>query len=937
VEDFDMTRCPRVVSLELLLVVLFALPAPARAQVGQAELRGTVVDEHGGVLPGATIAATQVDTGALRTTIASATGTYVMPALPVGPYRVVAELPGFSTLAKEGIRLAVGDSASLDFTLKVASVAETVTVQGESALVDTKKSELAGRVEQRQVEGLPVNGRDWLGLVALVPGARGNPGAIQAGSSGSDMAKYQVDGVDVSNQCCGGSNQGYSMENIEEFKVETNRYDAEYGRVNGAVINAVTKTGTNTVRGTGFGFFREDHFFGPFHDAPSFFTGQISPFDQKQSGLNSGGPIVKNKAFYFASYEYQKLGATVRPNTGYAQYDVDVPADTTSYYTTARVDYQPNAAHRLFGRMSIYDKKQLNVGVGGTTTVSGGYSYPSYNHDASLGETWVISSRALNEVRAGFSAINNKLDSNCYCVQLSFPSAIIGSPTNAPQWWKEMNIQVNDLFSYFVPSWHGEHNLKAGFQFFRPHFWGAFPDPAFGQFKFAKDPTNFNDPATYPVATQYSTQLGDTSYSIMNPTYGAFFQDNWTLNRKLTLNLGLRYDLEAGTSNTDVPSPIQPGARPLDKDNIAPRAGFAYDLNGDGRSVVRGGIGRYYDKVMLNLTSNERRSILGEFIPVTIIKPAFNNPLNGLTFQDYKNQNIPGGLTVLDNNYQTPYNDQISIGLAQQLKPGYAMQIDYVHTRGSNEPMTPQINYFENPVTGLPEGPATFGRPYPAYTNITMTTSTGKSAYDGLQIGATARTRRVTLGGTYTLSRTYDNHNGNRGGTPTNWFNLGDEYTFSSTDQRHRLVANAVTVLPYDVQASAILFIGSPRPIAVVTSLDPFGLGYTGRWLDASGDTLPRDSVRTGCDACFPVTVNGVTTYDGVSGWDRKLDLRLAKSFKVRYFTLQGMMDVFNVLNNKNATGYSATYGSKTYLQPSSQTNLFYQPRQMQFGFRVSY
>jgi len=924
----------RVVSLALLIL---AMSTSAIAQVGQAELRGTVVDESGGALPGATITATHVDTGTVRTTITTAAGTYAMPALPIGAYKIVAELTGFGTVAKEGIRLAVGDAASLDFTLKVATVAETITVQGESPLVDTKKSELSGRVEQRQVDGLPVNGRDWLGLVALVPGARGNVGSIQAGASGSDMAKYQVDGVDVTNQCCGGSNQGYSMENIEEFKVETNRYDAEYGRVNGAVINAVTKSGTNRVRGTGFGFFREDQFFGPFHDAPSPFTGVVSPFDQKQSGINSGGPIVKNKAFYFASYEYQKLGATVRPNTGYPQFDVDLPADTTSHFTTARLDVQPNNAHRLFGRMSIYDWKQLNVGVGGTTTVSGGYSRPSSNHDFSLGDTWVLSARAVNEIRAGFSAINNKLDSNCYCVQLNFPSAIIGSPTNSPQWWKEMNIQVNDLFSYFVPAWHGEHSLKTGFQFFRPHFWGAFPDPAFGQFTFTRDPADFNNPATYPAPTRYVTQLGDTSYTIMNPTYGAFVQDNWTVNRNLTINLGVRYDLETGTSNTDVPNPIQPGVRPLDKNNVAPRFGFAYDLHRYGRSVIRGGVGRYFDKVMLNLTSNERRSILGEFIGVTVVNPSFANPLNGLTFDDYRNQHIPGGLTVLDNNYQTPYNDQISIGLAQQLATGYSMQIDYVHSRGYNEPMTPQINYFEDPVTHLPLNPARYGRPYPAYTTITMTTSTGKSAYDGLQLGVTGRTRRLTLGGTYTLSRTYDNHNGNRGGTPTNWFNLDDEYTYASSDQRNRFVLNAVAMLPYDVQASAIVFVGSPRPIGVGTNLDPFGLGYTGRWLDATGATIPRDSERTGCDACFPVTINGVTTFESVSGWDRKIDFRLAKSVKARHATMQVMMDVFNVTNIKNATGYTTNYFSRTYLQPSSSTSLNYQPRQVQFGFRVSY
>src|SRR5258706_5087574 len=334
----------RLQALLLTLLASLLIPPSLLAQVAQAELRGGVLDESGAALPGATITATHVETGTVRTTVTSATGTYVMPALPIGVYKISEELAGFGTLTKEGIRLAVGESASLDFALKVASVAETITVQGESPLVDTKKSELSGRVEQRQVESLPVNGRDWLGLVSLVPGARGNPGAIQAGSSGSDMAKYQVDGVDVTNQCCGGSNQGYSMENIEEFKVETNRYDAEYGRVNGAVINAVTKSGSNAFRGTGFGYFRNDKF----GDAPNFFTGQVAPFEQNQTGLNSGGPILKNKAFYFASFEYNDLIATAHPNTGYAQFDVNAPNNTTKYYTTARGDIQVNDKHRVF-------------------------------------------------------------------------------------------------------------------------------------------------------------------------------------------------------------------------------------------------------------------------------------------------------------------------------------------------------------------------------------------------------------------------------------------------------------------------------------------------------------------------------------------------------------------------------------------------------------
>jgi hypothetical protein len=239
--------------------------------------------------------------------------------------------------------------------------------------------------------------------------------------------------------------------------------------------------------------------------------------------------------------------------------------------------------------------------------------------------------------------------------------------------------------------------------------------------------------------------------------------------------------------------------------------------------------------------------------------------------------------------------------------------------------MTPSVNFFEDPVTHLPLSPAKFGRPFPQYTNITMTTSTGKSQYDGLQLGLNRRGNHLQLGASYTLSRTLDNHNGNRGGTPTNWFNLNDEYTYAGSDQRHRLIANVVASLPFDIQAAAIYFVGSPRVLNVSTSLDPFGLGYTGRWLESpaqcpcTGATVPRNSQRS-------------------VGNDKKLDLRVSKSIKVQgRVALQGVLDAFNVLNARNVTNYVTNVFSKTYLQPASSTNLFYQPRQVQLGFRISY
>ena len=904
-----------------ILAAMVIAASPTAAQTSQAEIRGTVVDQSGAALPGVTVTATHVDTGAFRTTITTETGVFLMPAMPIGLYRLQLELAGFTSVVSENLRLEVGQSAVLSFTMKLATVQETLTVTGESPLVESQKSELAGRVSAAQVQDLPLNGRNWLDLVALVPGARGNPGTVRAGFAGSDMAKYQVDGIDVSGTCCGGSNQGYSQETIQEFEVITNRYDAEYGRAAGVVINAVTKSGTNQIHAAGFSFLRDSDL----GDARNFFTDTVQPFHERQSGVNGGGPIKRDRAFFFGSYEFQRRAVTAIPKTGFAAFDVPASNDISRHYTTGRVDVQLSQLHRLFVRSSKYDWEQINVGVGERAALSNGYSRPSKNTDLSIGETWVISNRLVHEIRAGFSAIDNQLISNSKLPLHTFPSIVLGSPTNSPQWWKEFNVQVHNSFSYFIPSWYGEHSVKTGVQFFQPHYKGAFPsaEPWGASYTFSTDPGDPADPRTYPAPTRFSIVLGDPSYKILNTTYGAFFKDDWVVSPRLTLNLGFRYDIELGTVNTDLQNPIEPGKKRGDYNNIAPRLGFAYDVTGDGRTLIRGGYGRNFDKVLLNISSNERRSLLFQFASQLVLNPPYTNPLGGITFEDIKRQNLPRNIVVIANDYKTPTQDQISIGLAQQVGSRVALQVDYVHSEGFNEPRARGVNFFEDPVTHLPIHPNRGGRPYPQFNDITRYETTAGSEYDGWQFGFQGRAigpqwARSDVGASYTLSWTYSDHESNRFDGVNNPFNLADEWSFSASDQRHRVGANTSTRLPWGFQVATIFFAGSKRPINTRTTLDPFGSG-TGRWLDTAGNTVPRNSKRTAKN-------------------DYKLDVRLSKIFttasRVR---LQGIIEAFNVLNTKNLSNYNGIVTATNYLQPASSTDVFYQPRQLQFAFRVLY
>src|SRR5262245_46540818 len=584
---------PMLVSC-LTVGLIACCPPPVAAQLAEGELRGTVVDESGAVLPGVTIIAVHLETGTSRTTTTEVNGGYLMPSMPLGTYRVTAELSGFSTVIRDGFRIAVSASVGINFTMQVATLEETLTVTGESPLVDTKKSSLSGRVDPEQVQALPLNGRNWLDLVSMVAGSRGNPGDIRAGASGADAARYQMDGLSVTGQGTGGETQSYSQEIIAELQVLTNRFDAEYGRVTGAVVNAVTKAGTNQFRGAVYDYIRDDAM-----NAKDFVTGNVTPLHEAQAGLTLGGPIVRDKAHFFGSYERQGRDITNIPTTGIAQYDQPVASPITRHLISARVDMQLNNNNRLFVRTNPYKELRIAEGVGAKVTYSAGDNYHAYNQDGVMGWTWVVNNRLVAETRAGAFYCHKSLEELAQTPRYAFPSVTLGPATNVPQWWQEEIFQANEALSYFLPTSHGEHRIKAGFQYQRSYYKGELPSHSFGNFSFDKDPTNWNDMNTWPKPTTYGVSLGDFHYNVVNPAYGAYAQDDWTAAQRLTLNLGLRYDFEPAVNNPGLEEEaVQSGERHGQKLNFAPRLGFTYDLSGDGKSILRAGAGRYYGNIL---------------------------------------------------------------------------------------------------------------------------------------------------------------------------------------------------------------------------------------------------------------------------------------------------------------------------------------------------
>ena len=801
----------------LALAVTFWLSTTvlAFAQQGTAELVGKVTDTQGGVLPGVAIVITNEDTGVYREVLTGPNGSYTAAQLIPGRYRISAQLEGFKGLNRRGISLTVGVTTTVDLTLDVGAVAETVTVTAESPLVDVTSAEVGGHISAQELTELPAGNRSYMAFVGTVPGAQFVPttgflnDTMLANGQPAAANNVMFDGAGNVDDLRGSNVGGQARtanEAVQEVQVLTNQFDAEFGRASGAVINAVTKSGTNQLRGSLFDFFT-----GRAVTAKDYFT-RVSDLEKpqvakKEWGGTIGGPIVLNKLHYFASVERlvqnrnQSKTYPTRPEFSFSSSD-----DVSAWNTLWRIDHQVTPSNTWAFRWLRESAPQFNVLDGARDTAES--NDDETDLDQTLVGTWttVASNTKVNSVRFGLTK-EQTTHSNArlralkpeYATCTVCPRQIIQDQALLPPIlaYLSFNAQADDTsdfslddaytledtFSWFVPDRAGRHDLKFGARF--THVWISNPNNsnANGTYTFNSDRAfNSADPSTYPE--RFSIRVpGALDYELTSQVWELYAQDKWATNSGLTLSLGIRYDLEIIPINEDPGNPLfsDPRKYPVDKNNVAPRLGFVWNPDGKGKSVLRGGYGIFYDRTLLGTVDNflfdtkysntftaqfpqnaadpgpSRGQLPSEFVlntpTVSQLTPAIRAYLNGLFPAGTVRRNS-GTVTWDDPEREQPSFHQITAGYERELVPGLSASADYVRMLGRDLFFNPNLNIGTRRNTSR-TGPIDFLDPYgllnrslaasetPYNSTVRLlTTKYGYSNYDALNVSIEKRYAR---------------------------------------------------------------------------------------------------------------------------------------------------------------------------------------------------
>lgn len=947
------------------ILFLFVFSSAIFAQQATATLTGTLTDANGDYVPATTVVVTNTATGTSRTAQTNDDGYYIVPNLPAGNYQVKFQNQGFKEMIIESVNLSVGQTSTINQQLDVIGPSEVITLIPPSLLVDTETSKVDAVINTKEIENLPLNGRNFLELALLTPGNAPAPNfdptktntivissAGQLGRGGNIM----IDGTDNNDENVGGALINISQDAVQEFQMATNRYSAEYGRSASSVINVVTKGGTNAVHGSVSAYFRDKKL----QESPANLgnTSQTTPpFERQQYSFTLGGPIVKDKLFAFGAFELRDQTDAVfvgirnvaarQITRGFAQ------APLKDYLFNTRLDYQANDKNRFEFRYSFED-----VDASGSSKLDRALGSASYLqnmknrfHSGMANWTNVINPRWINAFSFSINNFDNFIAPLSSGIQYTFPRILDGSSFRVPQGTKQNRLQFSNATTGII----GNHTIKFGGEFQKVDsslFLGVFRQ---GRVEFVQDFADFDrnndgqindDDLLFAVTLRSGLPNQDLFLDDVDNNYFAgFIQDDWRVRPNLTFNLGLRYEVDTNVKNNSGYGNINPlvrsfyrGDRKADLNNFAPRVGFNWSTLNDKLSV-HGGYGIYYDRVTLQIITLER-GLDGRALPIEVragnaltdqngvpifldqngrflpFAPRFSNPFTGFV--------LPGagasGINIIDNDLQNPMVQQSNLGIQYEFYKNYVVRADYLHNFGTNFIIGRNIGVVNNPVVGGPD-------------RVVNLESSVKFFYDGLLLSMEKRfADKFGFRAAYTLSKAFNYANDDQipfSNGPIDSNNLQREFGPTPNDQRHRFTFAGTIEMPFGFRVSPILTLASGVPMDIIL---PSGQSRIPQIQRNAGGRLFKNvgelnsfltSLNAGLPAAqqIPLAPSNARFNDNFSS----LDVRLSKVFKFKErFRLEPIVEVFNLFNtinvlgvsNTNYSGFGNVLGTPSFGQP---------------------
>jgi hypothetical protein len=920
---------PRLMVAAIFVGMLIGLvPSPAPAQVADAVIEALVQDQSQAVLPGVTVTVTRPDTGYTQTSVTDSTGVVRFIALQPGTYNVKAELSGFATVNQEGITLRVGQTAKLTISLGIAKVGETVNVVAEAPMVDVFKTDSSTNIVPEQIQELPTANRDFQQLAFLAPGTQRERGGyrfvtnqpvIGAGGNAS-QSTILVDGVDFTDQTLGLARAKFSQDAISEFRVITNRFDSEIGGSAGGALSIVTKSGTNVLHGSAFAFFRDDAM-----RAQGELEKQKNDYSRQQLGGTIGGPIAKDRTHFFGSFEQVNEDniALFRPQGSFTSLadDITIPVNQSLYY--AGVDHRISDSQNFRGKFVYERYRQENFRVGGVADESNGMRFDRDNWNFTFTHAWTITSSSLNQlsVQVGQRKFVEPNNSTALAESFSIGNTLAtGANIVGDQVDEGKIFEVRDTFFTRIGSGSWAQDLKFG-----------------GAWQRVKDTWNFplypkgwmiylNDTKLFPYLYIYGK--GDSETEITTDLISFFVQDDFRPTPQVTINVGLRYDLDTNGNNPDFTSPAMTTARGRDTNNFQPRVGMSWDLAGDGRHVVRGGIGLFTGRFLLVPAHSElarnsysgyitQQRVNGALIGVPILALDPNNPQNtGIA--------LPYDATHIDKEFVNPYATQVTGGYTFRLgNTGLHADFEGVYVKGDDEIVLQDQNWAGNGVAG--------GRPDKTRNFIDTYTNKGRSEYKAFVASVNG-----TIKGGHLVSASFtvadkknieDDFSPALTDYPNDPANLEAEWGRSRGDERYRFVTSAVLRLPLRFTLAPIFSYGSGQPWNRRLGYDRNG---DGRNSDRP-DGTPRFSEEGPDFMSFDVRL----TYGLPLGTRTRIDF-IAEAFNLFNRT---NYDVNFLQNNEYLTGPTPT-APATALVPNTNFKNYtatLPPFEAQLGVRVTF